>query len=132
MIFMNFSELISDLILATLGKHANSRYYWPTEHLICTDIVHNPSPTHQNGDNMIDHQTINRLSAKINELLPPGLQQAKEDFDARLKTLLQQQLSNYEMVSREEFDIQAKVLARTREKLEIIEARLKELEKTFD
>ena len=77
---------------------------------------------------MIDNQTINRLSTKINELLPPGLQQTKADFDARLKSLLQQQLANYEMVSREEFDIQARVLARTREKLEAIEARLKELE----
>jgi len=80
---------------------------------------------------MIDNQTINRLSEKINALLPPGLQQVKTDFDARLKGLLQQQLANYEMVSREEFDIQAHVLERTREKLEIIEARLKELEKTL-
>jgi len=80
---------------------------------------------------MIDHQTINRLSEKINELLPPGLQQVKSDFDARLKSLLQQQLANYEMVSREEFDIQARVLQRTREKLEIIQARLKELEQTL-
>lgn len=79
---------------------------------------------------MIDNQTINRLSTKINELLPPGLQQTKADFDARLKSLLQQQLANYEMVSREEFDIQTRVLARTREKLEAIEARLKELEQT--
>ena len=81
---------------------------------------------------MIDNVTLNQLSEKISELLPPGLQQAREDFDARLKTLLQQQLSRYEMVSREEFDIQARVLARTREKLEVIEARLKELEKTLD
>jgi ubiquinone biosynthesis accessory factor UbiK len=87
---------------------------------------------HYFGDNMIDNQTINRLSEKIHELLPPGLQQARQDFDARLKTLLQQQLSNYEMVSREEFDIQARVLARTREKLEIIESRLKDLEKALD
>jgi len=81
---------------------------------------------------MIDNQTINRLSEKINELLPPGLQRVKTDFDVRLKSLLQQQLANYEMVSREEFDIQARVLQRTREKLEIIEARLKELEQTLD
>ena len=81
---------------------------------------------------MIDNQTINRLSEKINDLLPPGLQQVKSDFDARLKSLLQQQLANYEMVNREEFDIQTRVLQRTREKLEIIEARLKELEKTLD
>jgi len=77
---------------------------------------------------MIDNQTINRISEQINALLPPGLRQAKSDFDARLKILLQQQLANYEMVSREEFDIQARVLARTREKLDALEARLKELE----
>jgi BMFP domain-containing protein YqiC len=77
---------------------------------------------------MIDNQTINRLSDKINELLPPGLQQVKSDFDAQVKILLQQQLARYEFVSREEFDIQARVLQRTRAKLEAIEARLKELE----
>ena len=81
---------------------------------------------------MIDNQTINQLSDKISELLPPGLQQVKADFDARLKTLLQQQLANYDMVSREEFDIQARILQRTRDKLEAIEAKLKELEKTLE
>ena len=81
---------------------------------------------------MIDNQTVNRLSEKINDLLPPQLQQVKSDFDARLKSLLQQQLSNLEMVSREEFEIQARVLARTREKLEKLEARLQELERNLD
>ena len=83
---------------------------------------------HYYGAYMIDNQTINRLSEQIQALLPPGLQQVKADFDARLKSLLQQQLARYEMVSREEFDIQTRVLARTREKLEILEARLKEFE----
>ncbi len=80
---------------------------------------------------MIDNQTINRLSDKINDLLPSGLQQLKSDFDSRLKTLLQQQLAQYEFVSREEFDIQARILQRTRAKLESIEAKLKELEKSL-
>lgn len=80
---------------------------------------------------MIDNQTINRLSERIAELLPPGLQQAKSDFDARLKALLQQQLSSYQMVSREEFEIQARVLSRTREKLEALEARLAEFERNL-
>ena len=78
---------------------------------------------------MLDNQTIGRLSDKINALLPPGLQQAKADFDARLKTLLQQQLSEFEFVSREEFDIQSRVLQRTRAKLEALEDKLKHLEK---
>jgi BMFP domain-containing protein YqiC len=80
---------------------------------------------------MLDNQTISRLSDKINALLPPGLQQAKADFDARLKTLLQQQLSEFEFVSREEFDIQSRVLQRTRSKLEALKDKLNHLEKTL-
>ena len=76
---------------------------------------------------MIDNRTINELSEKINALLPPGLQQVKADFDERLKILLQQQLAKYDMVSREEFDIQTRVLERTRAKLEAVETRLEEL-----
>ena len=81
---------------------------------------------------MLDPQTLNQLSEKIGELLPPGLQAVKSDFDARVKTLLQQQLARLEMVSREEFDLQARVLQRTREKLEKLEAQLAELEKRLD
>jgi len=80
---------------------------------------------------MLDNQTINRLSDKINQLLPPGMQQVKSDFDARLKTLLQQQLAQLEFVSREEFDIQARVLQRTRAKLEALEEKLSHLEQTL-
>lgn len=80
---------------------------------------------------MLDNQTINRLSEKINQLLPPGIRQVKSDFDASLKSLLQQQLSNLEFVSREEFDIQARVLQRTRAKLEQLEEKLSHLEQTL-
>ncbi len=80
---------------------------------------------------MLDNQTINRLSDKINQLLPPELRQVKSDFDTRLKSLLQQKLSELEFVSREEFDIQSGVLQRTRAKLEVLEAKLKALEKTL-
>ena len=81
---------------------------------------------------MLDNQTINKLSDRINQLLPPGLQQVKSDFDAKLKTLLQQQLSEFEFVSREEFDIQARVLQRTRSKLEALEEKINQLEKTLE
>ena len=81
---------------------------------------------------MLDNHTINKLSDKINQLLPPGLQQVKSDFDAKLKALLQQQLSEFEFVSREEFDIQARVLQRTRSKLEALEDKINQLEKTLE
>ena len=77
---------------------------------------------------MLDNQTINRLSRGINQLLPSGLQQVKADFEAQVKTLLQEQLSQLEFVSREEFDIQTRVLQRTRAKLEALEEKIKQLE----
>ena len=77
---------------------------------------------------MLDNQTINRLSDKIGQLLPSGLQQVKADFEVQVKTLLQQQLAQFDFVSREEFDIQSRVLQRTRSKLDAMEKKLEELE----
>ena len=72
-------------------------------------------------------QQINQLAEKIEALMPPGLKQVKQDFDEKLRSLLQQQLSKMDFVSREEFDIQSKVLARTRAKLDKLEKRLDEM-----
>jgi BMFP domain-containing protein YqiC len=72
-------------------------------------------------------QQIEQLAEKIESLLPPGVRQIKQDFDDKLKQLLQQQLSKMNFVSREEFDIQRKVLIRTREKLEQLENEIAEL-----
>jgi ubiquinone biosynthesis accessory factor UbiK len=77
---------------------------------------------------MISNQDLNRLSAKINGLIPTGMQSVKSDFEAKLKLLLQQQLSELEFVSREEFDIQSRVLQRTRSRLEDLEIRINQLE----
>jgi ubiquinone biosynthesis accessory factor UbiK len=88
--------------------------------------VHAVFYTHSCGAKM-QTQHINQLAEKIESLLPPGLKQIKDDFDNKLKKLLQQQLSKMDFVSREEFDIQSKVLARTREKLEQLEKRIAEL-----
>lgn len=70
---------------------------------------------------------LDQLAEKIEALLPPGLKQVKQDIDSKLKSLLQQQLANMDFVSREEFDIQAKVLARTRQKVDELEQRLRQL-----
>ncbi len=70
---------------------------------------------------------LDQLAEKIEALLPPGLKQVKQDIDGKLKTLLQQQLAKMDFVSREEFDIQAKVLARTRQKVDELEQRLRQL-----
>jgi hypothetical protein len=51
-----------------------------------------------------------------------------EDLRKNLKALLNQQFARLDLVTREEFDTQSQVLARTRAKLEALEARVAELE----
>ena len=50
------------------------------------------------------------------------------DAQKNLKAMLSQSFAKMDLVTREEFDVQAQVLARTREKLAALEARLKALE----
>jgi len=50
------------------------------------------------------------------------------DIQKNLKALLMQQFAKMELVTQEEFELQRQVLARTREKLEALEARVTELE----
>jgi len=61
-------------------------------------------------------------------LVPPGLAQAREDMHANFKDILAQGLRRLDLVTREEFDVQSQVLARTRERLEVLEKRLADLE----
>lgn len=78
---------------------------------------------------MIDSQQINSMADKISSLLPPGFDKIKDDIEEKVKAVLMQQLSKLELVTREEFDIQTKVLARTRAKLDALEKRIEELAK---
>jgi ubiquinone biosynthesis accessory factor UbiK len=69
---------------------------------------------------------IENISLKIKELIinsPAG------DLDKNLHALIQGVFTKMELVSREEFDVQAEVLRSTREKLAQLEAKMAELEK---
>lgn len=50
------------------------------------------------------------------------------DLEKNMKAAMTQGFSRLDLVTREEFDVQAQVLAKTREKLEALEARVAELE----
>jgi BMFP domain-containing protein YqiC len=69
---------------------------------------------------------INDLVNKLDEVLK---QSPAKDIEQNLKAGVTSVLGKLDMVSREEFDVQSEVLARTREKLAQLEARLTELEK---
>lgn len=69
---------------------------------------------------------FNDLADKLGDLLK---QSPAKDIEHNLKAGVTSILSKLDMVSREEFDVQTEVLARTRAKLDALEARLAELEK---
>jgi ubiquinone biosynthesis accessory factor UbiK len=70
-----------------------------------------------------------KLIEELNARLVTFLQQTPAaDVQKNLKAMLSGTFSRLDLVTREEFDIQAQVLARTREKLAGMEARLAELE----
>jgi BMFP domain-containing protein YqiC len=70
---------------------------------------------------MIDTKFIDDLARQISETIPAGFKDMQEDVQKNIHTLLQGALSRLDLVTREEFDAQSQVLARTREKLEQLE-----------
>lgn len=81
---------------------------------------------------MIDSQQVNKMADTISSLLPPGFDKIKADIEEKVRLVLSQQLNKLDLVSREEFDIQSKVLARTRAKLDALEKRIEELSNSTD
>lgn len=78
---------------------------------------------------MLDPKKLEEIAKQISGAVPSGVKSMAEGAEAKVKQIIQSQLSRLDFVSREEFDVQSQVLIRTREKLEALEARLAELEK---
>ena len=77
---------------------------------------------------MINPNKIEEMARSIQAALPPGLKSVGEEVYKKVKQVLQAQLMKLDLVSREEFDVQTKVLLRTREKLQALEDKLQQLE----
>jgi hypothetical protein len=73
-------------------------------------------------------QTLEDLAARIGKAIENS---PAADIEKNVKAMLQGGLARLDLVTREEFDTQARVLAKTREKLERLEARVAELEARF-
>lgn len=73
-------------------------------------------------------ESIDKLAKKLAESLPQGLRSVRDDVEKNFRAVLQGSLHKLDLVTREEFDVQAAVLSRTREKLVSLEQRLASLE----
>ena len=70
---------------------------------------------------MIDLAQLDELARRLSSLVPPGLREGREELQQNFKSVLQAGLGKLDLVTREEFEVQRAVLARTREKLEALE-----------
>ena len=77
---------------------------------------------------MIAPKQLEELSRKVLDNLPKGLATVHEDMRDNLRAGLSNALAQMDLVTREEFDVQAGVLRRTRERLEALEAKVAALE----
>jgi BMFP domain-containing protein YqiC len=73
-------------------------------------------------------ESIDELARRLAESVPQGLRSVKDDLENNFRSVLSSGLSKLDLVTREEFEVQEAVLARTRQKLEALEERLKTIE----
>jgi len=79
----------------------------------------------------MDPFRIDEIVRRLLESIPPAARSVQQDLEANFRAVLRTTLSKLDLVTREEFDAQSKVLERTRAKAEALESRLTELERSL-
>ena len=77
---------------------------------------------------MPDPGMLDELARRLAAAVPPGARAIQEDLERSFRAVLQSAFARLDLVTREEFDAQSRVLARTRELLERLEGRVARLE----
>jgi BMFP domain-containing protein YqiC len=76
----------------------------------------------------LNSTSLDDLARRLADAVPESVRSFGRDLEGNFKAVLQAQLSKLDLVSRQEFDVQAALLALTQATLTALEARLKELE----
>mgnify|MGYP005870671855 CR=1 FL=1 len=76
----------------------------------------------------MDTHFIDDLARRLAAALPPGLHALRNDIERNFNAVLRARLEKLDLVTRDEFDAQVRVLTRSRAKLEELEKKLAELE----
>lgn len=77
---------------------------------------------------MNDFKAIEELAERLAAILPPGLRSLRAELEDNFRAVLRANLERWDLVSRERFDVQAELLARTQARLRALEERLAKLE----
>ena len=81
---------------------------------------------------MLNPSQLESMAKKIADIIPEGFGEMPEAMQSQVKTVLSNAFDKMDLVTREEFDIQSGVLAKTREKLERLEKMVAELEQQLN
>jgi len=73
---------------------------------------------------MFTPDQLNDMATKLYAAIPSGLHTIETDVQAAFKSIVQAGFAQLDVVTREEFDAQVKVLARTRAKVEALQTQL--------
>ncbi|MDE0742445.1 MAG: accessory factor UbiK family protein [Woeseiaceae bacterium] len=73
---------------------------------------------------------LNKIIHKLKETIPNDVEVLKNDIEQNFQSAINAKIKKLDLVTREEFEIQEKVLQRTREKLEQLEEQMDVLRKT--
>ena len=76
---------------------------------------------------MFEPKQFEDLAKKLYSTLPTSLQNFENEIQQKFKEILQSAFARMDLVTREEFDVQIKVLARTREKVEALQTQVQAL-----
>ena len=76
----------------------------------------------------MDSFRIDDIARRLMENLPPALRATQRDLESNFRAVLRASLGKLDLVTRDEFDTQSRVLERTRARLEALEARVKVME----
>lgn len=77
---------------------------------------------------MIDPRALEEIASRLSRVLPPGLRGLRAELEDNFRAVLRASLDRLDLVSRERFDTQADLLARTQSRLAQLEKRLEALE----
>lgn len=77
---------------------------------------------------MFDPKVLDDIAKNLANAMPSGITELKTDLEKNFRVTLQSTFSKLDLVTREEFDVQTAVLARTRAKLDEMEKKVAQLE----
>lgn len=76
----------------------------------------------------MDNFRIDEIARRLLDSIPPALRTMQKDLETNFRAVLRSSLGKLDLVTRDEFDTQTRVLERTRARLAELEARLQALE----